>query len=106
MINRQSIIDTVIDNIKSGNYARAYMGETKENVPTARFALDRGVSANVTKGKGLLITIQVYEQDLQGIDFEQAAQFACDDQVRRAEMKLDAEKQKRSKFINKFHNNN
>ena len=71
MINRQSIIDTVIDNIKSGNYARAYMGETKENVPTARFALDKGFSANVTKGKGLLITIQVYEQDLQGIDFEQ-----------------------------------
>ena len=106
MINRQSIIDAVINNIKCGNYTRAYMSETKENTPTARFALDKGFSANVTKGKGLLITIQAYEQDLQDIDFEQAAQFACDDQVRRAEMKLDAEKQKRSRVINQFHNNN
>ncbi len=102
-MNRQLIIDNVVKDIKCGNYKRAYVGETKEAAPTAKFTLDNGFTAQITQGKGMSILLQVYEQDLQGIDFAEAAQYACEDQVRRAELKLKDKQQIRDNFAKQFH---
>lgn len=102
MLNKQEIIDSVIEGIKNGEYRRACAGDNKDGLLAAKFNFEGGFNATITQGKGLMICVQVFENDLYEIDLAEAARYAYNDQLKRAEYQLQQQKSKRTDLENKL----
>lgn len=102
MLNKQDIIDSVVEGIRNGEYRRASTGDNKDGLLTAKFNFESGFNATITQGKGLMICVQVFENDLYEIDLAEAARCACNNQLKRAKEELQQQQDKCADLENKL----